>query len=82
MSTTDNDDEALSKGIEMPQSARRFHELYLADLGRVEPVSDAQILAAIGRVWEAPGRARPPPDRKGRPFPCSRRMPRELRPRS
>jgi hypothetical protein len=50
MSTTDNDDEAPSKGIELPESARRFHELYLADLGRVEPVADAQILAAIRRA--------------------------------
>jgi hypothetical protein len=50
MSTTENDDEAPSKGIELPESARRFHELYLADLARVEPVSDAQILAAIHRA--------------------------------
>jgi hypothetical protein len=50
MSTTDNDDEAPSKGWELPESARRFHELYAADLGRVEPVSDAQILAAIHRA--------------------------------
>jgi hypothetical protein len=50
MSTTDNDDEAPSKGIELPESTRRFHELYAADLGRVEPVSDAQILAAIHRA--------------------------------
>jgi len=50
MSTTDNDDEAPSKGIELPESARRLHALYAADLGRVEPVSDAQILAAIDRA--------------------------------
>jgi hypothetical protein len=50
MSTTDNDDEAPSKGIELPESARRFHELYLADLRRVEPVSDPQVLAAIQRA--------------------------------
>jgi hypothetical protein len=50
MSTTDNDDETPSKGIELPESARLFHELYLADLGRVEPVSDAQLLAAIHRA--------------------------------
>jgi hypothetical protein len=49
MSTTDND-EAPGKGIEMPESARRFHELYLGDLARVEPVSDTQILAAIHRA--------------------------------
>lgn len=42
MSTTDN--------IELPESARRFHELYRSDLSRVEPVSDAQILAAIDRA--------------------------------
>jgi hypothetical protein len=42
MSTTDN--------IELPESARRFHELYRSDLSRVEPVSDAQILAAINRA--------------------------------
>ncbi len=50
MSTTDSDGEAPSKGIELPESARSFHELYLADLGRVEPVSDAEILAAIHRA--------------------------------
>jgi hypothetical protein len=36
--------------IELPESARRFHELYRSDLSRVEPVSDAQILAAIDRA--------------------------------
>jgi hypothetical protein len=46
MSATGNDDER----VELPESARRFHELYRADLGRVEPVSDAQILAAIHRA--------------------------------
>jgi hypothetical protein len=50
MSTTDNDDEAPSKRLELPESARQFHELYLADLARVRPVSDAQILAAIDRA--------------------------------
>jgi hypothetical protein len=35
--------------VELPESARRFHELYRSDLSRVEPVSDAQILAAIDR---------------------------------
>jgi hypothetical protein len=50
MSTTENDDDAPGKGIDLPESARRFHELYLADLGRVELVSDAQILAAIDRA--------------------------------
>jgi hypothetical protein len=50
MSTTENDDDAPGKGIELPESARRFHELYLADLRRVEPVSDAQILAAMHRA--------------------------------
>jgi hypothetical protein len=50
MSTTENDDEAPGKRLELPESARRFHELYLADLGRVEPVSNAQILAAIHRA--------------------------------
>ncbi len=50
MSTTDNDDQAPTTEIELPESARRFHELYAADLGRVEPVSDAQILAAIHRA--------------------------------
>jgi len=42
MSTTDK--------VELPESARRFHELYRSDLSRVEPVSDAQILAAIRRA--------------------------------
>lgn len=42
MSTMDN--------VELPESARRFHELYRSDLSRVEPVSDAQILAAINRA--------------------------------
>ena len=51
MSTTDDGDgETPSEEIELPQSARRLHELYLADLSRVEPVSDAQILAAIHRA--------------------------------
>lgn len=36
--------------IELPESARRFHELYRSDLSRVKPVSDAQILAAIDRA--------------------------------
>jgi hypothetical protein len=35
---------------ELPESARRFHELYRSDLSRVQPVSDAQILAAIDRA--------------------------------
>ncbi len=36
--------------VELPESARRFHELYRSDLTAVEPVSDAQILAAIDRA--------------------------------
>lgn len=36
--------------VELPESARRFHALYDSDLSRVEPVSDAQILAAIDRA--------------------------------
>jgi len=36
--------------VELPESARRFHELYRSDLSRVEPVSDEQILAAIDRA--------------------------------
>jgi len=36
--------------VELPESARRFHHLYRSDLSRVEPVSDAQILAAIDRA--------------------------------
>lgn len=36
--------------LELPESARRFHELYRSDLSRVQPVSDAQILAAIDRA--------------------------------
>jgi hypothetical protein len=35
---------------ELPESARRFHELYRSDLTAVEPVSDVQILAAIDRA--------------------------------
>jgi hypothetical protein len=51
MSTTESDDQAGgSTAIELPESARRFHELYRSDLTRVEPVSDAQILAAIRRA--------------------------------
>jgi hypothetical protein len=50
MSTTEQGDEAPGNGVELPESARRFRELYLADLGRVDPVSDAQILAAIHRA--------------------------------
>jgi hypothetical protein len=36
--------------VDLPESARRFHELYRSDLSRVEQVSDAQILAAIDRA--------------------------------
>jgi len=36
--------------IELPESARRFHELYRSDLTAVEPASDTQILAAIDRA--------------------------------
>jgi hypothetical protein len=36
--------------VALPESARRFHEMYRSDLSRVEPVSDAQILAAIAGV--------------------------------
>jgi hypothetical protein len=36
--------------VELPESAQRFHELYGSDLSPVEPVSDAQILAAIDRA--------------------------------
>jgi len=50
MSTTEQGDETPGEGGELPESARRFHELYAADLSRVEPVSDAQILAAIHRA--------------------------------
>lgn len=35
---------------ELPESARRFHELYRSDLTAVGPVSDTQILAAIDRA--------------------------------
>jgi len=50
MSTTEQGDQATDKGVELPESARRFRELYAADLRRAEPVSDAQILAAIHRA--------------------------------
>lgn len=50
MSTTEQGDQTTDEGVELPESARRFRELYLADLSRVEPVSDAQILAAIHRA--------------------------------
>ena len=50
MNTTEQGDEAPGSGVELPESARRFHELYAADLRRVESVSDAQILAAIRRA--------------------------------
>lgn len=50
MSTTEQRGDAPDEGVELPESARRFRELYLADLCRVEPVSDAQILAAIDRA--------------------------------
>jgi hypothetical protein len=50
MSTTEQGDEQPGEGMELPESARRFHELYAADLRRAEPVSDAQILAAIHRA--------------------------------
>ena len=39
-----------TSNVELPESARRFHALYRSDLSRVEPVSDAQILAAIDRA--------------------------------
>lgn len=50
MNTTEQGDEAPDEGVELPESARRFHELYAADLSRAEPVPDAQILAAIHRA--------------------------------
>jgi hypothetical protein len=50
MSTTQQEDETPDEGVELPESARRFHELHAEDLRRVEPVSDAQILAAIRRA--------------------------------
>lgn len=50
MSTTEQEDRTPGEGVERPESARRFHELYAADLRRAEPVSDAQILAAIRRA--------------------------------
>jgi hypothetical protein len=50
MSTTEQGDETSDNGVELPESARRFHELYAADLRRAEPVSDRQILAAIRRA--------------------------------
>jgi hypothetical protein len=50
VSTTEQRDETPCEGVELPESARRFHELYAADLLRAEPVSDAQILAAIHRA--------------------------------
>jgi hypothetical protein len=50
MSTTEQGDEVPGDGVGLPESARRFHELHAADLRRVEPVSDAQILAAIHRA--------------------------------
>jgi hypothetical protein len=49
MSTMEQGD-GTPEGVELPESARRFHELYAADLRRSEPVSDAQILAAISRA--------------------------------
>jgi hypothetical protein len=36
--------------VELPESARRFQELYRSDLTKIESVSDAQILAAIDRA--------------------------------
>src|SRR5580700_9265577 len=50
MSTTEQGDETPGEGVELPESARQFHELYAADLRRAEPVSDAQVLAAIHRA--------------------------------
>lgn len=50
MSTTEQEDETPGNAVELPESARRFHALYTADLSRAEPVSDAQILAAIRRA--------------------------------
>ena len=50
MSTMEQGDESPDEGVQLPESARRFHELYAADLRRAEPVSDAQILAAIRRA--------------------------------
>jgi hypothetical protein len=50
VSTTEQGDETPGEGVELPESARRFHELYAADLSRAEPVSDTQILAAIHRA--------------------------------
>jgi hypothetical protein len=50
MNTTEQGDEMPGEGVELPESARQFHELYAADLRRAEPVSNAQILAAIHRA--------------------------------
>lgn len=50
MSTTEQGDDARGEGVELPESARRFHELCAGDLRRAEPVSDVQILAAIRRA--------------------------------
>jgi hypothetical protein len=50
VSTTEQGDETPDEGMELPASARRFQELYAADLKRAQPVSDVQILAAIRRA--------------------------------
>jgi hypothetical protein len=50
MSITEQGGQTPDEGVGLPESARRFHELYAADLRRAEPVADVQILAAIRRA--------------------------------
>lgn len=50
MSTTDNDGETPSEREPEERPSQRLHDLYRADLHPFEPVSDAQLLAAISRA--------------------------------
>ena len=50
MSTTDSDGATPSEREPDERPSQRLHDLYRADLRPFEPVSDAQILGAIGRA--------------------------------
>jgi hypothetical protein len=50
MSATDNDGDTPSTREPEERPSQRLHDLYRADLRPFEPISDAQILAAISRA--------------------------------
>jgi hypothetical protein len=44
--------------VELPESARHFHELYRSDLSRVKPVSDAHFAITPRRICRGRSRSR------------------------